>query len=267
VKKSIWMPLVTIAVAAAMLLGATIGLQTVGEAKAQSEHLRIMRTILPDSTDFVVEPYAGDDANIRSVHKADNGFVIELDFYVLERVCRKLRRDIDNNLPVLPISVNFSRTHIATEDLITRLGDCLRKYRIPPNLVEIEITESALIENEGYLADMISELHNIGLVVSMDDFGSGFSSLNLLKKLPFDVLKIDKNFFASDSATERERCIIENVVNMARALGINVVSEGVETAEQANFLRSINCDLAQGYLFSPPIDERSFERRYQNVID
>ncbi|MBE6760600.1 MAG: EAL domain-containing protein, partial [Ruminococcaceae bacterium] len=197
----------------------------------------------------------------------DNGFVIELDFYVLERVCRKLRRDIDNNLPVLPISVNFSRTHIATEDLITRLGDCLRKYRIPPNLVEIEITESALIENEGYLADMISELHNIGLVVSMDDFGSGFSSLNLLKKLPFDVLKIDKNFFASDSATERERCIIENVVNMARALGINVVSEGVETAEQANFLRSINCDLAQGYLFSPPIDERSFERRYQNVID
>ncbi len=195
----------------------------------------------------------------------DNGFVIELDFYVLERVCRKLRRDIDNHLPVLPISVNFSRTHIATEDLITRLHDCLRRYDIPPNLIEIEITESALIENEGYLADMITELHNIGLVVSMDDFGSGFSSLNLLKKLPVDVLKIDRNFFASDSATERERCIIENVVNMARALGIHVVSEGVETAEQANFLRSIKCDLAQGYLFSPPIDERSFERTYQNA--
>lgn len=195
----------------------------------------------------------------------DNGFIIELDFYVLEQVCRKLRRDIDNNVPVLPISVNFSRTHIKSEDLITRLHDCLQRYNIPPNLIEIEITESALTENEGYLIDMISELHNIGLVVSMDDFGSGFSSLNLLKKLPVDILKIDKNFFASDSATERERCIIENVVNMARSLGIHVVSEGVETSEQANFLRSIKCDLAQGYLFGPPVDERSFEMTYQAV--
>jgi len=193
----------------------------------------------------------------------DNGFVIELDFYVLERVCRKLRRDIDNNMPVLPISVNFSRTHLNSDDLIDRLHDCLQKYRIPPNLIEIEITESALTENESYLIDMISELHNIGLIVSMDDFGSGFSSLNLLKKLPVDILKIDKNFFATDSATERERCIIENVVNMARSLGIHVVSEGVETTEQANFLRSIKCDLAQGYLFSAPIDERTYETTYQ----
>lgn len=193
----------------------------------------------------------------------DNGFVIELDFYVLERVCRKLRRDIDNNMPVLPISVNFSRTHLNSDDLIERLHSCLRRYDIPPNLIEIEITESALTENESYLIDIIGELHRIGLVVSMDDFGSGFSSLNLLKKLPVDILKIDKNFFATDSATERERCIIENVVNMARSLGIHVVSEGVETAEQANFLRSIKCDLAQGYLFSAPIDESTYEASYQ----
>jgi len=195
----------------------------------------------------------------------DNGFIIELDFYVLERVCRKIRRDIDSNIPVLPISVNFSRTHIKSEDLIPRLHDCLERYHIPPHLIEIEITESALTENESYLTEMISELHNIGLIVSMDDFGSGFSSLNLLKKLPVDILKIDKNFFAGDSATERERCIIENVVNMARALGIHVVSEGVETSEQASFLRSIKCDLAQGYLFGPPIDERSYEITYQTV--
>jgi|GEM_PF-443967 len=193
----------------------------------------------------------------------DNGFVIELDFYVLERVCRKLRRDMDSNMPVLPISVNFSRTHLNSDGLIPRLHDCLQRYQIPPNLIEIEITESALTENESYLIDMISQLHNIGLVVSMDDFGSGFSSLNLLKKLPVDVLKIDKNFFAGDSATERERCIIENVVNMARSLGIHVVSEGVETTEQANFLRSIKCDLAQGYLFSAPVDEQTYENNYQ----
>ncbi len=197
----------------------------------------------------------------------DNGFVIELDFYVLERVCRKLRRDIDSHKPVLPISVNFSRTHLNSDGLIPRLNECLKKYDIPPNLIEIEITESALTENEGYLIDIISQLHNIGLVVSMDDFGSGFSSLNLLKKLPVDVLKIDKNFFATDSATERERCIIENVVNMARSLGIHVVSEGVETTEQANFLRSIKCDLAQGYLFGAPTDERTYETRYQFTED
>ncbi len=192
----------------------------------------------------------------------DNGFVIELDFYVLEHVCRKLRHDMDHGMPVYPISVNFSRTHINTDNLIERLNACLKKYNIPPNLIEIEITESALTENEGYLADIIKELHGIGLIVSMDDFGSGFSSLNLLKNLPVDILKIDKNFFAGDSATARERCIIENVVNMARSLGIHVVSEGVETAEQATFLRSIKCDLAQGYLFGPPLDERSFDRTY-----
>ena len=192
----------------------------------------------------------------------DNGFVVELDFYVLERVCRKLRNDINKGISVIPISVNFSRTHLNSDDLVHRLSSCLKKYNIPPHLIEIEITESALTENEGYLIDIIGELHGIGLIVSMDDFGSGFSSLNLLKKLPVDVLKIDKNFFAGDSATERERCIIENVVNMARALGIHVVSEGVETAEQATFLRSINCDLAQGYLFGPPLDEASFDRTY-----
>ncbi len=192
----------------------------------------------------------------------DNGFIIELDFYVLERVCRKLRHDIDIGMRVLPISVNFSRTHINSDNLVTRLNECLRKYNIPPKLIEIEITESALTENEGYLSDIIGELHGIGLIVSMDDFGSGYSSLNLLKNLPVDILKIDKNFFAGDSATERERCIIENVVKMARSLGIHVVSEGVETAEQATFLRSIDCDLAQGYLFSPPLDERSFDRAY-----
>jgi len=193
----------------------------------------------------------------------ENGFIIELDFHVLEVVCRKLRRDLDNGMKALPVSVNFSRVHLKTDNFIEKLKQCLEKYDIPPRLVEIEITESALTDNEEYLYEIMTSLHDVGLSISMDDFGSGYSSLNLLKKLPFDVLKIDKNFFAQEGGTERERLIIANVVNMAKGLGIKVVSEGVETPEQANFLREIQCDMAQGYLYARPMDIKSFEKLYQ----
>ncbi len=193
----------------------------------------------------------------------DNGFIINLDFYLLDVVCRKLRRDIDIGLTVHPISVNFSRIHLNTDNFIERVRECLETYHIPPNLIEIEVTESAVTENEDYLLEIINALHKIGIVISMDDFGSGYSSLNLLKKLPFDVLKIDKDFFNDSGATEREQLIIANVVNMAKGLGIKVVSEGVETAEQASFLRDINCDQVQGFLFAQPMDVDTFERLYQ----
>ena len=193
----------------------------------------------------------------------ENGFITKIDFFVLESVCRKLRRDIDDGLVIVPISVNFSRAHLNSPDFIDRISECITKYGIPSNLIEIEITESALIGNEDYLLEIMKALHRLGLVVSMDDFGSGFSSLNLLKKLPFDVLKIDKEFFSRSGATDRERTIITNVVNMAKSLDIRVVSEGVETGEQADFLRTINCDQAQGFLYARPMDEESFRRTYQ----
>lgn len=194
----------------------------------------------------------------------DNGFVVELDFYVLEKVCKKLRSDIDKKAAPMPISVNFSRVHLGCDDFISRIKSCIDKYELPSNLVEIEITESALTDNEDYLTDVMNSLHGIGLIISMDDFGSGYSSLNLLKKLPVDVLKLDRNFFDARKASERERCIIANIVNMAKELGISVVAEGVETDEQAGFLRNIKCDVAQGFLFERPMDESSFEQKYQN---
>ena len=194
----------------------------------------------------------------------DNGFIIDLDFYVLEVVCKKLRHDMDNGLSTRPISVNFSRVHLGRPDFIQRIRSYLDKYDIPANLIEVEITESALTDNEDFLVDILGSLHGLGLVVSMDDFGSGYSSLNLLKKLPFDVLKIDKDFTGKE-ATERERLIIANVVNMAKSLNIRVVSEGVETVEQADFLRNIKCDQVQGFLYAHPMDMASYEKLYQEA--
>lgn len=193
----------------------------------------------------------------------DNGFIVNLDFFVLDFVCSKIRRDIDLHRCVIPISVNFSRVHLRSPNLVGRIKEYIEKYDIPPNLLEVEITESALTENEDYLFDIIQELHNLGIIVSMDDFGSGYSSLNLLKKLPFDVLKIDKNFFANGHGTERERTIIASVVSLAKSLDIRVVSEGVETEEQAAFLREINCDQAQGRLYARPMPSDVFEKQYQ----
>jgi len=194
----------------------------------------------------------------------DNGFVLNLDFYVLEQVCQKLRHDLDSGLTPYPISVNFSRLHLNANDFSKRLISCLEKYSIDPKYIEIEITESALIGNEDYLVEVMDSLHEVGLVIAMDDFGSGYSTLNLLKKLPVDILKIDKAFFAG-SGSKRERLIIANVVNLAKSLDICVVSEGVETLEQAQFLRQVHCDIAQGYLYAHPMDIDTYESTYQQT--
>lgn len=194
----------------------------------------------------------------------ENGFIVRLDFYVLEKVCQKLRRDIDSGLTPYPISVNFSRLHLTRRDFTEKLKSCLEKYQIDPKYIELEITESALVGNEDFLVGVMDALHDVGLTIAMDDFGSGYSTLNLLKKLPVDILKIDKAFFTG-SGSERERLIIENVVTMAKALDICVVSEGVETREQASFLRRINCDIAQGYLYAHPMDLDTYESTYQRI--
>lgn len=197
----------------------------------------------------------------------DNEFIVKIDFFVLESVCKKLASDIKDGLPVTPISVNFSRVHLRSPHFIDKIRECIETYNIPSNLIEIEITESAMTGNEDYLLEIMKSLHRLGIVISMDDFGSGYSSLNLLKKLPFDVLKIDKEFFAGGGGydRERERTIIANVVNMAKSLNIRVVSEGVETNDQVDFLKEIKCDQAQGYYYAKPMDVESYRSRYQRA--
>lgn len=192
----------------------------------------------------------------------ENGFIVEIDYYVFDRVCRKIRNLLDEEKHVVPISVNFSRVHLKDRTLVNHLTSVIHEYDIPADLIEIELTESALVADNAYLITLLNEIRSNGFRLSMDDFGSGLSSLNLLRKFPFDVLKIDKEFFQEGTSTNRERVVIANVVKMAMELDMEIVSEGVETEEQVAFLKSIHCPVAQGFFFAKPLPEDEFEDNY-----
>lgn len=192
----------------------------------------------------------------------ENGFIVPLDYYVLDSVCASLRERINAEKKVLPVSVNFSRVHLSTDVLPVVIKATLERYDIPPHLIEIEITESALASTEDYQLSILNEIRALGCVLSMDDFGSGMSSLNTLRKLPFDVLKIDRDFLYSNSSSERERIVLSNVVRMAFDLNMRVICEGVETKEQEEFLKQIGCRYVQGFLYARPLPEEQFINEY-----
>lgn len=192
----------------------------------------------------------------------ENGFIVPLDYYVLDTVCASLRARLDAGKKVLPVSVNFSRVHLSTDVLPVVVKATLERYNIPSNLIEIELTESALASIEDYQLNILNELRSMGHVLTMDDFGSGMSSLNALRKLPFDVLKIDREFLYSNSQSEREQIVLSNVVRMASDLNMKVVCEGVETEEQEAFLKGIGCQFAQGFLYARPLPEEQFVAEY-----
>lgn len=196
-----------------------------------------------------------------------NRFIINLDFYVFEKVCALIRKWINNNTKVVPVAVNFSRVHLLTSDFIKNLLKIVRYYGISTNLLEIEITESAFIDTQTDIQNITRELKQNGFVVSMDDFGSGYSSLNALKDIPIDVLKLDKDFFQNDIITRKEEIIIEGFVEMAKKMNLRVVSEGIETEMQANFLREIECDYAQGYYFAKPLPVKDFEQMLNKEVN
>ncbi|MBE5960448.1 MAG: EAL domain-containing protein [Lachnospiraceae bacterium] len=197
----------------------------------------------------------------------ENGFITELDYYVLDSVCQYIRQALDRNQKIYPISVNFSRAHFKTDVFPEKLREIVSGYEIPFHLIEIEITESAFVEGKHYLTSVLQKIKSYGFSLSMDDFGSGLSSLNLLSDLPFDVLKIDKDFFHSKTATKREKIVISSIVEMASKLHMDVICEGVETREQSDFLKSIGCYMAQGYLYDKPLPLSEFESRYLPLTD
>lgn len=192
----------------------------------------------------------------------ENGFIIELDYYVLESVCQYIKQVLEKGWHICPISVNFSRAHFKTDIFPEKLKAIVSSHHIPPHLIEIEITESAFVEGKHYLASVLQKIKSYGFSLSMDDFGSGLSSLNLLSDLPFNVLKIDKDFFHSKITTIREKIVISSIVEMASKLQMDIICEGVETKEQADFLKSIGCFMAQGYLYDKPLPLSEFETRY-----
>lgn len=189
----------------------------------------------------------------------NNGFVKKLDEYMWESAAIYLAKLKEQGLSI-PISVNISRLHVNNTDLVGVLSSLVEKYKIEPRYLELEITETLFTEDIDKLYRSMNELKHGGFVIEMDDFGSGYSSLNMLKDAPVDVIKIDRFFIDEIMATKRGRIIIENSVSMSKQLGLSVVAEGVETREQVEFLKAINCDVAQGYYYSKPVPAEEFER-------
>lgn len=183
-----------------------------------------------------------------------NGFITELDLYIWESVCIRLRSWIDSGHRGVPISVNVSRVDIYTLDIVEVFGNLIEKYNIDPELLEIEITESAYVEEYQIISEVIEKLRNRGFTVLMDDFGSGYSSLNMLKDVNVDVLKIDMKFLEmGKNVIGKGRGILEAIIGMAQLMELRLIAEGVETKEQKDLLVDMGCLYAQGYYFYRPL--------------
>lgn len=187
-----------------------------------------------------------------------NGFIINMDMYIFKKSCQILRDWIDSGLEPITISVNFSRLHFSNPTFVEELMEIADEYGLPHRYLEIEITETAIEENTELFISLVERIHAEGFSISMDDFGTGYSSLGLLKNVMLDVIKLDRSFFIEAVDGGRERSIIESVINMAHKLSIITVAEGVEDKEHIDFLRSINCDMVQGYYYARPMPESEF---------
>ena len=187
--------------------------------------------------------------------------IYKLDQYIIEAVCRDYRDASDNKKPFAPVSLNFSRLDFELCDIVGYLCETVEKYGVPKNFIDIEITESALTDQQDFLPNAIKNLRSFGYKVWLDDFGSGYSSLNVLKDYQFDVLKIDMKFLSGFKDNEKTRPILENIVSLTKQLKMLSLTEGVETAEQFSFLEAIGCDRAQGYLFSKPVPIETLRER------
>ncbi len=187
-----------------------------------------------------------------------NGFVTKIDFYVLEKVCAMIKKRNEWGKKIVPISVNQSRLHVYDSLYINKLINTFDKYGINKDNLIFELTESAFTENTNDMIELTNRMSQLGYKISMDDFGCGYSSLNMLNQLPICELKLDKQFLDDESA--RSRYIIKSIVNLSHGLGISTVCEGVETAEQVEFLKKIGCDIAQGFYYAKPMPMSEFEK-------
>lgn len=193
----------------------------------------------------------------------NNGFIQKIDIYVFERVCKFLS-DWNTMGPggtcpnPITISFNLSRYHLYNPDLISTLTTIFNKYDVSPSHVEVELTESIMFDNSKKLISVMNDIKKAGFSISVDDFGSGYSSLNLLKEIPADVLKLDKEFLSKADDDKRENIIITSVIEMAKKLKMTTVAEGIETKKQSDLLRDMGCDVAQGYYYAKPMPEREF---------
>ena len=180
---------------------------------------------------------------------------------MLRTVCHDLRKWIDDGNEPVCISSNFSKLHFENTDVVDRIIEIADEFAIPHKYIEIEITETTYEGRKEILTQVLNRLKESGFSTSIDDFGSGYSSLNILSELDFQVLKLDKAFLDSGIDNMKVRNIVESVITMAKKLRMRVVAEGVEHREELDFLKELSCDLIQGYYFDRPMPIKEFEKR------
>lgn len=190
--------------------------------------------------------------------------ITAVDWYILEEVCAFLKKQRDSGQQSVPIAVNFSRMHIYETDFVSRLCQTVDRYGLPYSLIEIEITESAFTVSTDRLISYIQRIHEAGFRIAIDDFGSGLSSLSMIKDVSADVLKIDKSLLDGNCESEKERIVLESIFSFAHRLRLTTVAEGVETKEQLSFLRTCSCEIIQGYLFAKPMPEAEFAKLFSD---
>ncbi len=189
----------------------------------------------------------------------ENGFISYLDLYVLEEVCRYIQK-YTGRMKVPRMSVNLSAHTVLAEDITQRILDVLERYKVTPEQIELELAENSMEEDAAQFLHRVKHLKKLGFCIAIDDFGAGVSSLNRLSAIEADILKLDKVFFEESERIGKSMIVVADVIRMAKRLGMKVVAEGVETKGQAQWLRSIHCDYAQGYYFAKPMSEADFTR-------
>jgi EAL domain-containing protein (putative c-di-GMP-specific phosphodiesterase class I) len=194
----------------------------------------------------------------------ETGFIIAIGDWVLEQAVRQAAQWRDEGM-AMPISVNVSALQFQQTDFNARVATVLREHSLPGELLELELTESVLVQDANEALARLSQLSQLGVRLAIDDFGTGYSSLAYLKRFPIDRLKIDRSFITGVPAGDSDCAIVRAIVQMAQALDMTVIAEGVETEPQRAFLHEVGCDEFQGFLFAPALDALSFEARVRGA--
>ncbi|MEG0770899.1 MAG: GGDEF domain-containing phosphodiesterase, partial [Clostridia bacterium] len=228
--------------------------------------------------DFTTEKIVGGEALVRWI-KPDGtmimpnefislfeqtGDIYSLDMYMLDTLCKFIKNLISKNITAVPISINQSRNYMYRQNYVESIFNIVKENNVTTSLIELEITENTVYTNLDSLIEVLDKLQSLGFKLSLDDFGSGYSSLNVLKNLSVDTIKLDRFMLSETLTSDREKTVVSNIINMAKELNISVVAEGVETIEQVDFLRKCGCETAQGYYYSKPIPAKDFEKLLLN---
>lgn len=232
--------------------------------------------------DLDTEQICGSEALVRWMHPdkgmispadfipvfENNGFILELDYYMWEKACKILHRwKEEQSYPIYPISVNMSRISLYNPNVTPMMIKLVQKYDIEPSLLELEVTESAYMSSPELMKRTIGALREAGFTILMDDFGSGYSSLNTLKEIDVDILKVDMKFLPDGNDNSKSEKILSSIIRMAAWLETPVIAEGVETIEQKIFLEDIGCDYVQGFYYAKPMPVESYEKLIENAME